>query len=98
MVLLAYRKTRTQWDPTKTGKRGPYKNYKTRTLAGPYKNRKTGTLAGLYKNRKIGTLAGPYKNRKTGTGDPSETLEKLENRNPIIIIIIIFYYHHFIFC
>ena len=41
---------------------------------------------------------GPYKNRKTGTRDPSGTLEKLENRNPIIIIIIIFYYHHFIFC
>ena len=66
--------------------------------------RKTGTrdpsetLAGPYKNRKTGTLAGPYKNRKTGTRDPSGTLEKLENRNPIIIIIIIFYYHHFIFC
>ena len=57
-----------------------------------------GTLVGPYKNRKTGTLAGPYKNRKTGTRDPSGTLEKLENRNPIIIIIIIFYYHHFIFC
>ena len=53
---------------------------------------------GPYKNRKTGTLVGPYKNRKTGTRDPSGTLEKLENRNPIIIIIIIFYYHHFIFC
>ena len=44
------------------------------------------------------TLAEPYKNRKSGIGDPSGTLEKLENRNPIIIIIIIFHYHHFIFC
>ena len=66
--------------------------------------RKTGTrdpsetLAGPYKNRKTGTLVGLYKTRKTGTLDPSGTLEKLENRKPIIIIIIIFYYHQFIFC
>ena len=66
--------------------------------------RKTGTrdpsetLAGPYKNRKTGTLVGLYKTRKTGTLDPSRTLEKLENRKPIIIIIIIFYYHQFIFC
>ena len=55
---------------------------------------------GPYKNRKTETLAGPYKNQKTGTQDPSGTLEKPENRNPIIIIIIIkiFYYHHFVFC
>ena len=57
-----------------------------------------GTLVGPYKNRKNGTLVGLYKNRKTRTQDPSGTLEKLENRNPIIIIIIIFYYHHFFFC
>ena len=82
-----------KWAYRKTGTRDP-----SETLAGPYKNRKTGTLVGPYKNRKTGTLAGPYKNRKTGTRDPSGTLEKLENRNPIIIIIVIFYYHHFIFC
>ena len=87
LITSAYRKTGIR-DPTKTGK----------PPAGPYKTRKTGTPAGPYKTRKIGTLAVPYKNRKTGTRDPSGTLEKLENRNPIIIIIIIFYYHHFIFC
>ena len=55
----------------------------------------SGTLVKPYKNRKT---AGLCKNRKTGTRNPSGTLEKPENRDPVIIIIIIIYYHHFIFC
>ena len=39
-----------------------------------------------------GTPAGPFKNRKTGIRNPGETLETLENRNPIIIIIIIIFF------
>ena len=58
-------------DPRKTGKPGPQKNRKTRTLVEPYKNQKARALVGPQQDpRKTGKPGPQWDPRKTGKLGP----------------------------